>query len=62
LMNSFKKDTDTPIDFVDLLPFPEEVKESESRISDRTRRVIEKMMKDKQFPVPVLSALSLLLK
>lgn len=61
-MNSFKKDTDTPIDFVDLLPFSEEVKGSEVTVSDRTKKIIEQMIKEKEFPVPVLSALSLLLK
>lgn len=61
LFNGFKKETDPSIDFVDLLPFADEIKEDSRKISQATEIIISELIKSNNLPAPVLSALSLLL-
>ncbi|MFM6108487.1 MAG: hypothetical protein ACKPE3_35165, partial [Sphaerospermopsis kisseleviana] len=61
LFNGFKKDTDPNIDFVDLLPYADEIKEDNRKVSQLTEAIISDLIKTNNLPVPVLSALSLLL-
>jgi hypothetical protein len=61
LFNGFKKETDPSIDFVDLLPFADEIKENNRKVSQSTEAIISELIKTNGLSAPVLSALSLLL-
>lgn len=61
LFNGFKKDTDPNMDFIDLLPFPEDIRGDTRKISQATENIIKDVIKNNRLPAPVLSALNLLL-
>ncbi|MFM5990006.1 MAG: hypothetical protein ACKO2Z_28080 [Sphaerospermopsis kisseleviana] len=46
---------------MDLLPYADEIKEDNRKVSQLTEAIISDLIKTNNLPVPVLSALSLLL-
>lgn len=46
---------------MDLLPFADEIKENNRKVSQTTEMIISELIKNNSLPAPVLSALSLLL-
>ena len=61
LFNGFKKETDPNMDFVDLLPFPDDIKDNSRKISPATESIIKDIIKNNRLPPAILSALNLLL-
>lgn len=62
LFNGFKGSNDPPIDFVSLLPFPEDIlSQEDSGVSDRTKSIIKDIIKAKKLPVSVGALLAGLL-
>lgn len=60
LFNGFKDKNDLSIDFVELLPFSDEAKSQSGKISDKTKDVILKAIKEKSLPSTTLATLSML--
>lgn len=48
------------MDFVDLLPFPEDIRGDTRKISQATENIIKDVIKHNRLPPPVLSVLNLL--
>lgn len=61
LFNGFKGKDESPLDFTDLLPFPDELKQDSRVVSDRTKAIIQKIIKNKELPPQILSTLAMLI-
>lgn len=61
LFNAFKGKDDPPMEFVDLLPFADDVKSSNRRVSLATEKIIKKLIRDESLPSQILSILGMLL-
>ena len=62
LLNAFKSSSDSPIEFIDLLPFGEDLREANKQISDRTKKIIQQALESKTLSMPVASALCVLIQ
>ena len=62
LFNAFKGKDDAPMEFIDLLPFVDDIKSDRKRISLATEKVIKKLVKDESLPTQILSILGMLLE
>lgn len=49
------------MDFIDLLPFPDDIRGDTRKISQATENIVKDIIKNNRLPPPVLSALNLLL-
>jgi hypothetical protein len=49
------------MDFIDLLPFPDDIRGDTRKISQATENIVKDIIKNNRLPAPVLSALNLLL-
>ena len=50
------------MEFVDLLPFADDIKSDRKRISLATEKVIKKLLKEESLPTQILSILGMLLE
>jgi hypothetical protein len=62
LFNAFKGKDDAPMEFIDLLPFVDDIKSDRKRISLATEKVIKKLVKEESLPTQILSILGMLLE
>lgn len=62
LFNAFKGKDDAPMEFIDLLPFVDDIKNDRKRISLATEKVIKKLVKEESLPTQILSILGMLLE
>lgn len=62
LFNRFRDKDDAPMEFVDLLPFADDIKSDRKRISLATEKVIKKLVKEESLPTQILSILGMLLE
>lgn len=61
LFNGFKGKDDPAIEFIDLLPFADDVRNSNKRVSLTTEKTIKKLIKEESLPTQMLSILGMLL-
>jgi len=62
LFNAFKGKDDAPMEFIDLLPFVDDIRSDRKRISLATEKVIKKLVKNESLPTQILSILGMLLE
>lgn len=63
LFNGFKGKEDPPINFAELLPYPEKVNTtSKSRLSEKTKQIIKEAIRKRELPTATLTSLAMLLE
>jgi hypothetical protein len=61
LFNGFKGKDDPAMDFVDLLPYGEDLRSQNNKISDRTRSAIKLILESQSLPHDIKGILSMLI-
>lgn len=62
LFNGFKGKDDPSIEFVDLLPFADDVRNGNKRVSDKTEMIIKQIIKKGELPGGMLNILGMLIQ
>ncbi|MFM5939218.1 MAG: hypothetical protein ACKOQ2_05815, partial [Dolichospermum sp.] len=62
LFNGFKGKDDPAMDFVDLLPFADDVRNSNKQVSDKTEMIIKQIIKKEEIPGGMLNILGMLIQ